>query len=176
MIRKLFFAIAWIGILILSSLGIYLAIFPSYITALYVEGFTFRLTLLGIAVFYLLIFIEKFLMNFEKSKDYQVKTENGTLSISSVTINNLVKEVVLTNPELKNIRVKNKIKGKKLFIAVAVDAYSDSDIARSISETQGNIKEEVFENLALEVEEVEVKVAKILKRKVGNISSERGEV
>lgn len=175
MVRKLFFALAWLGILILSSLGIYLAIFPKYITAFYVEGFTFRLTLLGIAVFYLLIFIEKFLMNFEKSKDYQVKTENGTLSISSVSINNLVKEVAQSNSEVKNVRVKNKIKGKKLFITVAVDAYSDSDIARSISETQARIKEEVFESLALEVDEVEVKVSKLLKRKGSSILAERGE-
>lgn len=175
MVRKLLFAVAWLGILVLSSLGIYLAIFPKYITAFYVEGITFRLTLLGIAVFYLLIFIEKFLMNFEKSKDYQVKTENGTLSISSVTINNLVKEVAQFNSELKNIRVRNKIKGKKLFITVVVDAYSDSDIARSISETQSRIKEEVFESLALEVEEVEVKVSKLLKRKGSSLLAERGE-
>ena len=175
MVRKLLFAVAWLGILVLSSLGIYLAIFPKYITAFYVEGITFRLTLLGVAVFYLLIFIEKFLMNFEKSKDYQVKTENGTLSISSVSINNLVKEVAQSNLELKNVRVRNKIKGKKLFITVVVDAYSDSDIARSISETQARIKEEVFESLALEVEEVEVKVSKLLKRKGSGILTERGE-
>ena len=159
----------------LSSVGIYLSIFPKYITAFYVEGFTFRLTLLGIAVFYLLIFIEKFLMNFEKTKDYQVKTENGTISISSVSINSLVKEVTQSNSEVKNVRVKNKIKGKKIFIIVAVDAYSDSDIARSISETQAIIKEEVFESLALEVEEVEVKVSKLLKRKGSSILAERGE-
>lgn len=176
MVRKLFFAVAWLGILFLSSLGIYLSIFPNYIMTFNIVGIPFRLTLLGIAVFYLLIFIEKFLMNFEKSKDYQVKTENGKLSISSVSINNLVKEVTLSNEELRNARVKNKIKGKKLFIKVVVDAYSDSDIAGSISETQRRIKDDIFESLSLEIEEVEVKVSKLLKRKGSVNLAERGEL
>ncbi|GLI55984.1 hypothetical protein PM10SUCC1_14980 [Propionigenium maris DSM 9537] len=175
MVRKLFFAVAWLGILFLSLMGIYLAIFPKYILNFNLEGIVFRGATLGVAVFYLLIFIEKFLMNFEKSKDYQVQTENGKLTVSSSSINNLVREVVLGNPDLKNIKAKNKIKGKKLYITVTVDAYSDSDIARNISDTQGRIKHEIFEYLSLEVEEVEVKVSKLLKRRGSSILAERGE-
>ena len=175
MVRKLFFAVAWLGIFFLSLMGIYLAIFPKYISNFDLEGFIFRGVLLGIGVFYLLIFIERILMNFERSKDYQVQTDNGKLVVSSSSINNLVKEVVAGNTELKNIRTKNRIKGKKLFISVTVDAYSDSDISKNVSETQGRIKDQILEYLSLEVEEVEVKVAKLLKRR-GGIMSERGDV
>ena len=176
MVRKLFFAVAWLGIFIMSLMGIYLAIFPKYIYSFDLEGVFFRGGLLVIGVFYLLIFIEKILMNFEKSKDYEVQTDNGKLVVSSSSINNLVKEVMAGNTEFKNVRTKNKIKGKKLFISVAVDSYSDSDISKNISEIQGRIKEEILEYLSLEVEEVEVKVAKLLKRRGSGILSERGDV
>ncbi len=176
MVRKLFFALAWLGILLLSLGAIYIAIFPKYIYNFDIEGIIFRGAVLGVAVFYLLMFIEKFLMNFEKSKDYNVKTENGKLVVSSSSINNLVREVASGNPDLKNIRTKNRIKGKKLFISVIVDAYSDSDIARNVADTQGRIKQEIHEYLSLEVEEVEVKVAKLLKRRGSSILSERGDI
>lgn len=176
MVRKLFFAVAWLGILFLSIMGIYLAIFPKYIFTFDLEGIIFRVSMLGVALFYLLIFIEKLLMNFERSKDYHVMTENGKLVVSSSSINNLVREVASGNPDLKNIRTKNRIKGKKLFITVIVDAYSDSDISRNVSETQGRIKNEILEYLSLEVEEVEVKVAKLLKRRGSSILSERGDI
>ncbi len=176
MVRKLFFTLAWLGILALSLGGIYLSIFPKYFYLIDLESWVFRGPALAISIFYLLIFIEKLLMNFEKSVDYNVKTENGKLVVSSASINNLVREVVSNNPDFKNIKTKNKIKGKKLFILITVDSYLDTDIAKDVEEVQLNVKSKVKEYLSLDVEAVEIKVSKVGKRKGSNVLPERGDI
>lgn len=168
MVRKLFFTLGWIGILALALLGIYVAIFPNYLYQMDFGGIIFRGILSGVSIFYILLFIEKILIIFEKSKDYEVTNENGKLVVSSSTISNLVKEVTSSNREFKNIKSKNKVKGKKLFIYITVDAFSDSDIAKNVLDTQEAVKKAVYEYLALEVDSVEVKVSKLIKRKGGS--------
>ena len=74
MVWNLVFAIAWVGIFILSIGGIFLSILPKYILSLNVEEPVFRMILGGISVVYLLLFIEKFSRIFEKEKSYEVNT------------------------------------------------------------------------------------------------------
>ncbi len=176
MVKKLIFAFAWVGIFVLSLGGIYLGIIPEYFYNLDFYSYALRGALIGLSVIYLLLSIEKFLSNFEKPKDYEIQTENGKLTVSSSSVNNLVKEIVGSSSDIKNIRASNKIKRKKLFITVKVDAYTDSEISRNVFDIQKQIKDYVFEYLGVEVEGVEVKVSKLIKRKVASgFRSERGE-
>lgn len=176
MVRKIIFALAWVGIFLLSLGGIYLGIIPEHFYNVDFYGYILRGSLIGISVVYLLLSIEKFLINFEKSKDYEIQTENGKLTVTSSSVNNLVKEIVGSNSDIKNIRPTNKIKRKKLYITAKVDTYTDSEISKNISDLQKQIKDYVFEYLGVEVEGVEIKVAKLIKRKaVSGFRSERGE-
>jgi uncharacterized alkaline shock family protein YloU len=176
MVRKIIFALAWVGIFILSLGGIYLGIIPEHFYNVDFYGYVLRASLIGLSVIYLLLSIEKFLMNFERAKDYEIQTENGKLTVTSSSVNNLVKEIVSSNSDIRNVRPTNKIKRKKLFITVKVDTYTDSEISRNILDLQKQIKDYVFEYLGVEVEGVEVKVSKLTKRKAASgFRSERGD-
>ncbi|WP_319370192.1 alkaline shock response membrane anchor protein AmaP [uncultured Ilyobacter sp.] len=176
MVRKLIFALGWVGIFIISLGGIYLGVIPEYFYNVDFYSYAFRGSLIGLSAIYLLLAIEKFLSNFEKPKDYEIQTENGKLTVSSSSVNNLVKEIVGSSSDIKNIRPSNKIKRKKLFITVKVDAYTDSEISKNILDLQRQIKDYVFEYLGVEVENVEVKVSKLVKRKAASgFRSERGD-
>ncbi len=168
MVWNLVFAIAWVGIFILSIGGIFLSILPKYILSLNVEEPIFRMILGGISVVYLLLFIEKFSRIFEKEKSYEVNTESGTIRISSYTVNNLVKNIVENNPKVKHVKVKNRLQKKKLSIFVKMDVISTPNLSEMISDMQEEIKSKVMGALEIETGKVQISVEKLIKdRKEG---------
>jgi uncharacterized alkaline shock family protein YloU len=179
---KLIFAIAWVGIFIIALVGAYIGIFPEYLKLIDFNSYIVRGSLTGISLVYILLFIEKILLLFEKPKELIIKTPNGTLRISSASINNIVKEVVSEHPKVKNLKVKNKTNGKKLKIFVSIDIISSQSLSEELNLIQQDIKNRIENYLDLNIAEIELKVTKLIKGKSNNneikntdSANERGE-
>ena len=168
MFMKFIFGIAWIGIFILAILGIYIGMFPAYLEILDFSSLITRGVVIGISLIYLLLFIEKLVILFEKPKELKMKTPNGTLKISSNSVNNIVKEVVGEHPKVKNLKVKNKTNGKKLKIFVSIDIMSSQSLSEDLNLIQQDIKDRIENYLDLNITEVELRVTKLIKEKSSN--------
>ena len=165
MFMKFIFGIAWIGIFILAILGIYIGMFPAYLEILDFNSLITRGVMAGVSFVYLLLFIEKLIILFERPKELRLKTPNGMLNISSNSVNNIVKEVVGEHPRVKNLKVKNKTNGKKLKIFVSIDIMSSQSLSDDLNLIQQDIKERIENYLDLNITEVELRVTKLIKEK-----------
>ena len=85
MIKKIIFFFAWIGIFLLSITGIVYVVIPKYLVQFntYIGTLSYDIIVLIISIIYFIVSILKFLSLFEKNKDYEIKTEDGIVYISS---------------------------------------------------------------------------------------------
>ncbi len=182
MFGKFIFAIAWIGIFVLSLGGIYIGIFPSSIKLIPFGTIMVRGIFIGVSLIYILLFVEKLIKLFERPKELIMKTPNGVLKISSTSVNNIVKEVLGEHTRVKNLKVKNKTNGKKLKVFVSIDIMSSQSLSNELSVIQNDIKERIENYLDLNITDIELRVTKIIKDKNKDIKvtqdkpiEERGE-
>jgi len=165
MFMKFIFGIAWIGIFIISLLGMYIGIFPEYLGIINFNTLITRGVISGISFIYLLLFIEKLIKLFERPKELRIKTPHGLLKISSNSVNNIVKEVVNEHPKVKNLKVKNKTNGKKLKIFVSIDIISSQSLSGDLILIQQDIKDRIENYLDLNITEIELRVTKLIRDK-----------
>jgi len=165
MFMKFIFGIAWIGIFILAIGGIYVGLFPSYLDIIDFNDLLTRVAIGGVSFIYLILFIEKVVRLFERPKELRIKTPNGMLKISSNSINNIVKEVVNEYPKVRNSKVKNKTKGKKLKIFVSIDIMSSQSLSDDLKLIQQEIKDRIESYLDLSIADIELRVTKLTKDK-----------
>jgi uncharacterized alkaline shock family protein YloU len=168
MVTKFIFGLSWIGIFLLSIIGVYISIFPNYIELLNFEDPMIRGIVGGVSFIYLLLFIEKIILLFEKPKELNIKTPNGILKISSNSVNNIVKEVLKEHPKIKNLKVKNKTNGKKLKIFVSIDIISSQSLSEDLTLIQQDIKDRIESYLDLSITQIELKVTKLIPDKSEN--------
>ena len=166
MLKKLIFFFAWIGIFLISLVALNYILLPGQLLFdnPYVEKITsleYRMTILVIAALYLFICIIKFFSLFERKKDYERKTENGTLKISKATINNYVMDLLRRDPDITGIKTVSELKGNKFFINIKCELLAKMNIANKISYLQNLIKTDLMENLGVDVNKVVVNIAKI---------------
>lgn len=165
MLIKLIFGLSWLGILVAASCGVYLSIFPEVLTKIDFHEVLVRGGILGISSIYIILFFEKTILLFQRPKEIAIKTQNGILKISSSSINNIIKEAVLGHPKVRNVKVKNFAKRKKLKIIAIIDIASNPELSKDLAEIQGEIKKRVEGYLDLEVSGIELKVNKITKER-----------
>jgi len=165
MFMKFIFGIAWIGIFILAIGGIYVGLFPSYLDIIDFNDLLTRVAIGGVSFIYLILFIEKVVRLFERPKELRIKTPNGMLKISSNSINNIVKEAVNEYPKVRNSKVKNKTKGKKLKIFVSIDIMSSQSLSDDLKLIQQEIKDRIESYLDLSIADIELRVTKLTKDK-----------
>ena len=166
MLKKLIFFFAWIGIFLISLVALNYILLPGQIVydnpfAEKITSFQYKMVILVLAALYLFICIIKFFSLFERKKDYERKTENGSLKISKATINNYVMDLLRKDPDITGIKTVSELKGNKFFINIKCELLAKMNIANKISYLQNLIKTDLMENLGVDVNKVVVNIAKI---------------
>ena len=166
MLKKLIFFFAWIGIFLISLVALNYILLPGQIVydnpyAEKITSFQYKMVILVLAALYLFICIIKFFSLFERKKDYERKTENGTLKISKATINNYVMDLLRRDPDITGIKTVSELKGNKFFINIKCELLAKMNIANKISYLQNLIKTDLMENLGVDVNKVVVNILKI---------------
>ncbi|WP_022819746.1 alkaline shock response membrane anchor protein AmaP [Fusobacterium russii] len=164
MFKKFVFFLAWIGILTLSILGINFVLFPDqYIFSLpiltRISVFELKMITLSVSVLYLFLVLYRFISLFERKKEYEKVTPNGVVKISNATINNYVLDLLKKDREISNIKVSSERKGKKFYIYVKFEILEQLNVTNKIASVQNLIKEELGNNIGIEVKEVIVNVS-----------------
>ena len=118
------------------------------------------------ASLYIFICLYKFFSLFERKKDYQRKTENGTLKISRATINNYVNDLLRKDPDITGIKTTSELKGNKFLIYIKCELLGKVNIADKIAQLQNLIKRDLNENIGVEVNKVIVNISKIEAREI----------
>ena len=166
MLKKLIFFFAWIGIFLISLVALNYILLPGQIVydnpyAEKITSFQYKMIILVLAALYLFICIIKFFSLFERKKDYERKTENGTLKISKATINNYVMDLLRRDPDITGIKTVSELKGNKFLINIKCELLAKMNIANKISYLQNLIKTDLMENLGVDVNKVVVNIVKI---------------
>ncbi|ATV69730.1 alkaline shock response membrane anchor protein AmaP [Fusobacterium pseudoperiodonticum] len=166
MLKKLIFFFAWIGIFLISLVALNYILLPGQIVydnpfAEKITSFQYKMVILVLAALYLFICIIKFFSLFERKKDYERKTENGTLKISKATINNYVMDLLRRDPDITGIKTVSELKGNKFLINIKCELLAKMNIANKISYLQNLIKTDLMENLGVDVNKVVVNIVKI---------------
>ena len=166
MLKKLIFFFAWIGIFLISLVALNYILLPGQIVydnpfAEKITSFEYKMAILVVAALYLFICLIKFVSLFERKKDYERKTENGTLKISKATINNYVMDLLRRDPDITGIKTVSELKGNKFLINIKCELLAKMNIANKISYLQNLIKTDLMENLGVDVNKVVVNIAKI---------------
>ena len=166
MLKRLIFFFAWIGIFLISLVALNYILLPGQIVYdnPYVEvitSFQYKMIILVLAALYLFICLIKFFSLFERKKDYERKTENGTLKISKSTINNYIMDLLRKDPDITGIKTVSELKGNKFLINIKCELLAKMNVANKISELQNLIKTDLMENLGVDVNKVVVNILKI---------------
>ena len=166
MFKKIIFFFAWVGIFIISLISLNYVLLPGQVfydnpyTA-NITTFQYKMVILVVASLYIFICLYKFFSLFERKKDYERKTENGTLKISKATINNYVMDLLRRDPDITGIKTVSELKGNKFLINIKCELLAKMNIANKISYLQNLIKTDLMENLGVDVNKVVVNIVKI---------------
>lgn len=163
MIKKIIFFFAWLGIFLMSITGIVYVVVPTYLVQFntYIGTLSYDIIVFIISALYFIISILKFLSLFERSKDYEIKTEDGIVYISSGSVTSFIREVLSKDKEISNIRVETSKKSRKFNIKVKLDMLSNGNISGKSSSIQNEIKSKLADKMGLEVGTIEVKISKL---------------
>ena len=166
MFKKIMFFFAWIGIFLISLVSLNYVLLPGQFfydnpyTA-NITTFQYKMVILVLASLYIFICLYKFFSLFERKKDYERKTENGTLKITRATINSYVTDLLRKDPDITGIKTTSELKGNKFLIYVKCELLAKINIADKITQLQNLIKRDLGENVGVDVNKVVVNISKI---------------
>ena len=166
MFKKIIFFFAWVGMFVISLISLNYVLLPGQLffnnpyTA-NITTFQYKMIVLVLASLYIFICLYKFFSLFERKKDYQRKTENGTLKISRATINNYVSDLLRKDPDITGIKTTSELKGNKFLIYIKCELLAKINIADKIAQLQSLIKRDLNDNIGVEVNKVVVNISKI---------------
>ncbi|AAL93733.1 Hypothetical protein FN1618 [Fusobacterium nucleatum subsp. nucleatum ATCC 25586] len=126
-----------------------------------ITTFQYKMVILVLASLYIFICLYKFFSLFERKKDYERKTENGTLKITRATINNYVTDLLRKDPDITGIKTTSELKGNKFLIYVKCELLAKINITDKIAQLQNLIKRDLGENVGVEVNKVVVNISKL---------------
>ncbi|HEY4532936.1 MAG TPA: alkaline shock response membrane anchor protein AmaP [Fusobacterium sp.] len=155
--KKILFFLAWLGIFCIGIFNIVYLVLPSLITKyITISSFLLETAILALSVLYILLAVYKLMTKFERNKDYQVETPNGTLVIAASTINKYVVEVLQKNFPVQSTKVRSHNKRNGIFIDAKMDVTLHKNVADSIQEIQNKIMEEVQDKLGIQIKKIKV--------------------
>ncbi|AVQ14162.1 alkaline shock response membrane anchor protein AmaP [Fusobacterium nucleatum] len=166
MFKKIIFFFAWVGIFLISLISLNYVLLPGQVfydntyTA-NITTFQYKMVILVLASLYIFICLYKFFSLFERKKDYERKTENGTLKITRATINNYVTDLLRKDPDITGIKTTSELKGNKFLIYVKCELLAKINITDKIAQLQNLIKRDLGENVGVEVNKVVVNISKL---------------
>lgn len=161
MLRKVIFFFAWLGIFVLSIVGIVYVAVPGFLVKFNIDGFMWNAAVVVISLIYLFISLLKFTSLFSKEEGYVIKNENGEVKISIDSIKNIIKEILNRDKDVRNVKIICSRKGKKHTVTIYMDMETNKSIAEKTSEIQNAVKYELQDKLQLDVNVVEVKIKKL---------------
>ena len=166
MFKKIIFFFAWVGMFVISLISLNYVLLPGqlFFNNPYTANtttFESKLVVLVLASLYIFICLCKFFSLFERKKDYERKTENGTLKISRATINNYVSDLLRKDPDITGIKTTSELKGNKFLIYIKCELLAKINIADKIAQLQSLIKRDLNDNIGVEVNKVVVNISKI---------------
>ena len=166
MFKKIIFFFAWVGIFLISLISLNYVLLPGqfFFDNPYIANtttFEYKLVVLVLASLYIFICLCKFFSLFERKKDYERKTENGTLKISRNTINNYVADLLRRDVDITGIKVNSELKGKKFLVYIKFELLAKLNISAKIEEVQAMVKKELTENVGVDVSKVLVNISKL---------------
>ncbi len=177
MIIKFLFFIGWIGIAILSIIGILTSIIPLYSEVIDFHNLIFRASLFIGSLFYFLLFVEKLVGIFIKDdKAYEFKGDKGFVKVSSSSVNNLIKSIVESNPNVKNVKVLSSQGKKGIKINLKLDINTLPNLTSEYSKIQEIIEHELKEKLNIDVEKIDIITNKLLHTSKGNYPVEKVKI
>ena len=171
MFKKIIFFFAWVGMFVISLISLNYLLLPGQLffnnpyTA-NITTFQYKMIVLVLASLYIFICLCKFFSLFERKKDYQRKTENGTLKISRATINSYVSDLLRKDPDITGIKTTSELKGNKFLIYIKCELLAKINIADKIAQLQNLIKRDLNDNIGVEVNKVVVNISKIEAKEV----------
>ena len=171
MFKKIIFFFAWVGMFVISLISLNYVLLPGQLffnnpyTA-NITTFQYKMIVLVLASLYIFICLYKFFSLFERKKDYQRKTENGTLKISRATINSYVSDLLRKDPDITGIKTTSELKGNKFLIYIKCELLAKINIADKIAQLQSLIKRDLNDNIGVEVNKVVVNISKIEAKEV----------
>ena len=171
MFKKIIFFFAWVGMFVISLISLNYVLLPGqlFFNNPYTANtttFEYKLVVLVLASLYIFICLCKFFSLFERKKDYQRKTENGTLKISRATINSYVSDLLRKDPDITGIKTTSELKGNKFLIYIKCELLAKINIADKIAQLQSLIKRDLNDNIGVEVNKVVVNISKIEAKEV----------
>lgn len=161
MLKKIIFFFAWIGIFILSILGIVYVAVPGFLVRFNIDGFVWNASVVVVSLIYLFISLLKFATLFTREEGYVIKNENGQVNVSIDSIKSIIKEILNRDKEVRNIKIVCTRKGKRHLITIFMDMDTNRSIAEKSAEIQSAVKYELQDKLQLDIDVVEVKIKKI---------------
>lgn len=162
MVNKILFFLAWVGIFILSITGIVCTVMPNVIVEFNpLDSIKTNVAIVMVCVAYFILSILKLCSLFEKTGDYEIKTENGKVTISASSVISFIKELLSKDREINNIKVFTGKKGRKFNIKIKLDMLTDGNVANKTTAIQEAVKQRLSEKMGLEVEKIEVQISKI---------------
>ncbi len=177
MIIKFLFFIGWIGIAILSIIGLLTSIIPLYSEVIDFHNLIFRASLFIGSLFYFLLFVEKLVGIFIKDdKAYEFKGDKGFVKVSSSSVNNLIKSIVESNPNVKNVKVLSSQGKKGIKINLKLDINTLPNLTSEYSKIQEIIEHELKEKLNIDVEKIDIITNKLLHTSKGNYPVEKVKI
>lgn len=165
MLKKIIFFFAWLGIFIGSILGLVYVITPQYLSFIDINSTVSKLIILNVSWIYLFITLLKLSSNFSREKDYVIKNENGSVVISSSTIKTLIADILSRDKEIKDEKIECGNNGKKYFVKINMSMVSDSSIAEKTTDIQNKIKNSLEDKLDLKIDDIEIKISKLITKK-----------
>ena len=171
MFKKIIFFFAWVGMFVISLISLNYVLLPGqlFFNNPYTANtttFEYKLVVLVLASLYIFICLCKFFSLFERKKDYERITENGTLKISRATINNYVSDLLRKDPDITGIKTTSELKGNKFLIYIKCELLAKINIADKIAQLQNLIKRDLNDNIGVEVNKVVVNISKIEAKEV----------
>ena len=123
-----------------------------------------RMVIGFVSFIYLFAYISRIFSKLDSAPNYEIKTDDGTVSVSPSIVNNYVKEILKNDEEIKNLKVETLKHGKKFDIKMKADIATDESVADKSAAIQNNVRNEISEKIGIEIGQVELIVAKLLKK------------
>ena len=175
--KKLLFFLAWLGIFCIGIFNIIYLVLPSLITRyISITSFMLETAILVLSVLYVLLAVYKLLTKFERNKDYQVETPNGTVVIAASTINKYVVEVLQKNFPVQSTKVRSYNKRSGILIDAKMDMVLSKNVADSIQEVQTKITEEVQDKLGIQIKKIKVHLSNMAVKEEAKVEVSEEEV
>ena len=175
--KKLLFFLAWLGIFCIGIFNIIYLVLPCLITRyISISSFMLETAILVLSVLYVLLAVYKLLTKFERNKDYQVETPNGTVVIAASTINKYVVEVLQKTFPVQSTKVRSYNKRSGILMDAKMDMVLSKNVADSIQEVQTKITEEVQDKLGIQIKKIKVHLSNMAVKEEAKVEVSEEEV